>query len=163
MIRLRHLVLLAGLLVAACHDDAAKPPVAQEPPRDAVAEFCGMSMREHPGPKAQIFVQGRVAPYWFASVHDMFAFTLMPEEPRAITAIYVNDMGRARDWEHPEPGTWMVDATIPADVANNAASPVQWRWASIRLDNIVSAAVPEPASLSILGLGALSMLRRRRA
>ena len=109
MIRLRHLVLLAGLLVAACHDDAAKPPVAQEPPRDAVAEFCGMSMREHPGPKAQIFVQGRVAPYWFASVHDMFAFTLMPEEPRAITAIYVNDMGRARDWEHPEPGTW-IDA-----------------------------------------------------
>jgi copper chaperone NosL len=39
----------------------------------------------------------------------MFAFTRLPEEPRAIVAIYVNDMARARNWAHPEPGTW-IDA-----------------------------------------------------
>lgn len=108
--RLRSLVLLAGLATASCDDGgSSKMPTAQEPPPSAVAEFCGMSIQEHPGPKAQLFVKGRAAPYWFASVHDMFAFTLLPEEPRAITAIYVNDMGRAHDWEHPDPGTW-IDA-----------------------------------------------------
>lgn len=110
MKRLWHFVLLAGLVATSCDDGASsKVPVAQEPPPGAVAEFCGMSIQEHPGPKAQLFVRGRTAPYWFASVHDMFAFTLMPEEPRAITAIYVNDMGRVRNWEHPDPGTW-IDA-----------------------------------------------------
>ncbi len=39
----------------------------------------------------------------------MFAFTLLPGEPRDITAIYVNDMARAHDWDHPEAGTW-IDA-----------------------------------------------------
>lgn len=107
---LRCLVLLATLVPLAC-DDSASPrkPAAQELTSDAVAEFCGMSLQEHGGPKAQVFVKGRAAPYWFASVHDMFAFTLLPEEPRGITAIYVNDMGRVRKWERPESGTW-IDA-----------------------------------------------------
>jgi copper chaperone NosL len=109
MIRPRFLVLLAALAASACHDHASKMPAAQEIPPNAVAEFCGMSLREHSGPKAELFVKGRAAPYWFASVHDMFAFTLLPEEPRAIVAIYVSDMGRAHDWDHPEPGTW-IDA-----------------------------------------------------
>jgi copper chaperone NosL len=106
---LRFLVLLAAMTAAGCHDDASKMPAAQELPPNAVAEFCGMSLQEHPGPKAQLFVKDREAPYWFASVHDMFAFTLLPEEPQAITAIYVNDMGRVRNWNRPEPGTW-IDA-----------------------------------------------------
>lgn len=109
MMRLRVLVFLAALAAAGCRGDTSKMPTARETPPNAVAEFCGMSLQEHPGPKAQLFVKGREAPYWFASVHDMFAFTLLPEEPRAITAIYVNDMGRARNWEHPEAGTW-IDA-----------------------------------------------------
>lgn len=106
---LPRLVLLTALAASACDDGASKMPAAQEPPSSAVAEFCGLSMQEHAGPKAQLFVTGRATPYWFASVHDMFAFTLMPEEPRAIVAIYVNDMGRVHDWDHPEAGTW-IDA-----------------------------------------------------
>lgn len=109
MIWLRWGVLLSVLTTAACFDDPSsdKAPLAQEFGLGQVAEFCGMSLQEHTGPKAQIFVKDRAVPYWFASVHDMFAFTLLPEEPRAIVAIYVNDMGLARNWDHPEPGTWV--------------------------------------------------------
>lgn len=109
MMWLRWIVLLSVLATAACFDDpsADKAPPAQEFGQGQAAEFCGMSLQEHSGPKAQIFIKGRAAPYWFASVHDMFAFTLLPEEPRAIVAIYVNDMGRARNWDHPEPGIWV--------------------------------------------------------
>ena len=34
---------------------------------------------------------------------------MLQETPKAITAFYVNDMGRAKNWDQPEPGTW-VDA-----------------------------------------------------
>jgi copper chaperone NosL len=108
MRRLSVLLVLAALAVG-CDKSSRKVPQAQEMTPSAVAEFCGMSLREHAGPKAQIFVQDREAPYWFASVHDMFAFTMLPEEPRDIRVIYVSDMGRAHDWAHPEPGTW-IDA-----------------------------------------------------
>ncbi len=61
-----------------------------------------MSLSEHAGPKAQIFVRGLPDPYWFASVRDAFAFTMLQEMPKAITAIYVNDMARAKNWDQPE-------------------------------------------------------------
>lgn len=110
---------LAGLLLAGTGlilvgggrgGGPAIPPAPQEAGPDAVAEFCGMGLYEHPGPKGQIFVAGRAQPYWFSSVRETFAFTRLPEEPRDVRAIYVNDMGRAASWDRPEPGTW-VDAT----------------------------------------------------
>jgi copper chaperone NosL len=61
---------------------------------------------EHPGPKAQIFLAGRVDPLWFTQVRDAIAFTRLPAEPRDISAIWVNDMGRATNWEAPEAGAW---------------------------------------------------------
>ena len=66
-----------------------------------------MSLSEHAGPKAQIFVRGLSDPYWFATVRDAFAFIMLPEMPKAIEAIYVNDMARAKSWEQPEQGTWV--------------------------------------------------------
>jgi copper chaperone NosL len=104
----RFLVLISALMLAAC-DESPSVPAAQEPSRDAVAEFCGMSLQEHSGPKAQLFVRDRAEPYWFASVHDMFAFTFIPENQHPIVGIYVTDMGRVRNWDRPEPGTW-IDA-----------------------------------------------------
>jgi hypothetical protein len=47
---------------------------------------------DHPGPNGQIFIKGQAEPVWFASVRDTVAFTLLPEEPKDVTAIYVNDM-----------------------------------------------------------------------
>ena len=102
-------VLSAPLLAAACGEDqTAEAPPAHEITRDAVGYYCNMIVADHPGPKAQIFVAGREPPYWFSSVRDAIAFTLLPEEPRDI-ALYVNDMGRATHWDSPEPGTW-IDA-----------------------------------------------------
>ena len=39
-------------------------------------------------------------------MRDAIAFTRLPEEPRDITAIWVNDMGRTTNWEAPEAGAW---------------------------------------------------------
>ena len=63
---------------------------------------------DHDGPKGQIHLAGRDKPLWFSSVRDTLAFMRLPEEPRNIAAVYVNDMGRATDWQQPEPGTWVA-------------------------------------------------------
>lgn len=99
-------VLLAGLAAGCNNQDAAKP-APQEITEAVKAEFCGMALAEHPGPKGQLFLRGQDKPLWFASVRDTFAFTMLPEMPKNIAAIYVNDMGRVRSWATPEPGTWV--------------------------------------------------------
>ena len=71
--------------------------------------FCGMNLLEHPGPKGQIITASRIDPFWFTSVRDTVAFTLMPDQPRDIRAIYVSDMARAPSWEDPGATNW-IDA-----------------------------------------------------
>ncbi len=68
-----------------------------------------MNLIEHPGPKGQIITAGRIDPFWFTSVRDTVAFTLMPDQPRDIRAIYVSDMARAPSWEDPGATNW-IDA-----------------------------------------------------
>ncbi|MBI1207140.1 MAG: copper resistance protein CopZ [Azospirillum sp.] len=105
----RVLLVLLVVVLSACDGgpQAAAPP-PQEPGETAVGHYCGMQVTEHPGPKGQIFRRSDPAhPFWFTSVRDAIAFTLLPEEPKDISVIYVNDMGRARNWQHPEPGTWI--------------------------------------------------------
>ena len=111
----RTLALLAVALlalsgVAGCGDDdeIVAKPAAVEPTRDASGHYCGMILLDHTGPKAQVHLPDEEEPVWFSSVRDAIAFTMLPEEPRNYTAIYVNDMGVAR-WDAPEPGTW-IDA-----------------------------------------------------
>ena len=105
----RRALLFALLLLAACRRD--KDAAALPPPREvtdvSTAQFCGMALSEHAGPKAHIFVRGLPDPYWFATVRDAFAFTMLPEMPKAISAIYVSDMARAKNWDQPEPGMWV--------------------------------------------------------
>jgi len=109
--RRRDVLLGLVLLAAGCKRGASA--VAATPPHEttdrSVSQFCGMSLTEMAGPKAQVFIRGIPEPYWFGSVRDMFAFVFLPEMPKAITAIYVSDMARAKNWDQPEPGTW-VDA-----------------------------------------------------
>jgi len=101
-------LLAAGLV--GCADDeqvaAAPPPAALD--RDAIGYYCSMIVADHVGPKGQVHLSGKDEPFWFSSVRDTVAFTMLPGEPRNIAAIYVNDMGRA-SWEQPEPDTW-IDA-----------------------------------------------------
>ncbi len=109
------LATLLALAAGGCDDGpSAKAPPPLEIDASTVAEFCGMNIDEHPGPKGQIFVKDRAEPYWFASVHDLVAFTMLPEEPKNFAALYVTDMGKAKNWDHPEPGTWVEarDATF---------------------------------------------------
>ncbi|VFU10960.1 Copper-binding lipoprotein NosL (fragment) [Methylocella tundrae] len=95
---MRHIfIVLALLSLTACKEDkAADLPLPREVTDASVAQFCGMALREHAGPKAQIFVRGVADPYWFSTVRDAFAFAMLPEMPKSISAIYVNDMARAK-------------------------------------------------------------------
>ena len=105
----KSLALIMFTLVTACGpDEVIPPPIAQEITRDHIGYYCGMIVADHLGPKGQIHLAGREQAIWFTSVRDTITFTLLPEEPRNIRAIYVNDMGRA-DWNFPEAGTW-IDA-----------------------------------------------------
>jgi copper chaperone NosL len=103
--------LVVIIVLTGCNQDAADlvvpPPVALN--GDAMGIFCGMSLLEHPGPKGQIITASRIDPFWFTSVRDTVAFTLMPDQPRDIRAIYVSDMARATTWEEPGATNW-IDA-----------------------------------------------------
>ncbi|MGA7071993.1 nitrous oxide reductase accessory protein NosL, partial [Bradyrhizobium sp.] len=88
-------------------DPAADAPRPREVTDASVAQFCGMTLTEHAGPKGQIFVRGLPNPYWFATVRDAFGFTMLQETPKAISAMYVSDMARAKNWDQPEPGMWV--------------------------------------------------------
>jgi copper chaperone NosL len=104
------LFLLLATLGAGCDEKpTATAPQPHEVTADAIGRYCGMALTEHSGPKSQIFVAGIADPIWFSSVRDAIAFTLLPEEPKDIAAIYVTDIGKAKNWDQPEPGTW-VDA-----------------------------------------------------
>ncbi|KRR21462.1 copper resistance protein CopZ [Bradyrhizobium lablabi] len=104
-------VLLSAFVLMGCNQESGNkrmpPPVALN--SDAMGVFCGMNLIEHPGPKGQIITASRIDPFWFTSVRDTVAFTLMPEQPRDIRAIYVSDMAQAKSWEDPGATNW-IDA-----------------------------------------------------
>jgi copper chaperone NosL len=98
------------LLVAmtGCGDDqqAAEAPPPHELTAQAVGHYCGMTLTEHAGPKGQILLRSRDEPVWFSSARDTLAFTMLPEEPKDIRAIYVSDMGHAESWDQPGARNW---------------------------------------------------------
>ncbi|MFC4838081.1 nitrous oxide reductase accessory protein NosL [Bradyrhizobium sp. GCM10023182] len=104
-------MIVAALLLVGCNRDAGNTSMPAPFPltRDAMGVFCGMNLMEHPGPKGQIITAGRIDPFWFTSVRDTVAFTLMPDQPRDIRAIYVSDMGHAASWDDPGATNW-IDA-----------------------------------------------------
>jgi copper chaperone NosL len=92
----------APLLGCKEEKDAAVLPAPRGLTQEVAAEFCGMGLLEHPGPKAQVFLRSRPDPLWFASVRDGIAFTMLPETPKDIVVLWVSDMAASRDWERPE-------------------------------------------------------------
>ncbi|MBP7242845.1 nitrous oxide reductase accessory protein NosL [Amaricoccus sp.] len=109
------LVLLA---LAGCKEDAP-PPAAHTLTDDAIGRYCGMMLTEHEGPKGQILLEGSDEPIWFSSARDAVAFTLLPEEPKDIAAIYVSDMGAAPSWAEPGADNW-IDAKTASFVIDSA-------------------------------------------
>lgn len=112
--------LLSSMLLAGCKEPApeATPPPAAEVDDEASGYYCGMLLMDHTGPKGQVHLASRDSPIWFSSVRDTIVFLRLPEEPRDVVAVYVNDMGAATNWDHPEPGTW-IDARTAWYVLNS--------------------------------------------
>lgn len=108
---LRTALLATALLLplAACKQEKAE--VAPPPPAiltaDAIGHYCGMNLADHAGPKGQILVKGQERPIWLSSVRDTFAFTMLPEEPKEIGAIYVTDVAKAKDPAAPDMTAWV--------------------------------------------------------
>jgi copper chaperone NosL len=100
--------LIGALAVAGCDERTAQaPPAPHDLTAEAIGRYCGMNVLEHPGPKGQIILASRNDPVWFSSARDAFSFTMLPEEPKDIRAIYVSDMGQAASWEEPGAANWV--------------------------------------------------------
>lgn len=167
---------LAVLMLAAC--DKAAPPAAPPPPAEvsdeATGHYCGMLLADHEGPKGQIHLASRTGPLWFSSVRDTIAFLRLPEEAKDVVAVYVNDMGTAENWDHPEAGTWVnartawfiVDSDMRGGMGANEAVPFATEPAAeafrakhggdiARLDDIPDSYVLGPVDLTSPMPGAL--------
>jgi len=100
------LVLTSGLTGCGKEERVEIPPPASLT-QEAIGYYCNMTVSEHQGPKGQIMLKSLDKPVWFSSVRDTVAFTLLPEEPKDILAIYVTDMSKTSSWENPENGDWI--------------------------------------------------------
>ena len=132
-------VLLTPLLFAGCNE---KPAAGLPPPHkmtaDAIGHYCGMNLLEHGGPKGQILAASLIEPVWFSSVHDTIAFTMLPDEPKDIQAIYVSDMAKAPSWDKPGADNWIeartalfvIESRAKSGMGDNEAVPFSERAAA---------------------------------
>ncbi|MEX3967471.1 nitrous oxide reductase accessory protein NosL [Paraburkholderia sp. EG286B] len=98
---------LTVVLATGCRNDSRALPAPHEISDSTVSVLDGMSLKEYPGPKAQmLFADGHTD--FFCDTLGLFSVYLRPEHDRKVSAMYVQDMGAA-DWRHPE-GHW-IDAT----------------------------------------------------
>ncbi len=102
------LAMLAPIALGGCFDkEAARIPLPHRMTAEAIGHYCGMNLTEHAGPKGQIFVASLIEPVWFSSARDAIAFTMLPDEPKDVQAIYVSDMGKAKSWDKPGADNWV--------------------------------------------------------
>lgn len=102
--------LVALSLFSGCSQQEELPmPDAFTLDSEAIGRYCGMNVLEHEGPKGQIILGRIPEPIWFSSARDAVAFTMLPDEPKNIAAIYVSDMAVAESWEQPGADNW-IDA-----------------------------------------------------
>ena len=102
--------ILGIVSLTGCGEDVAQsPPTPHALTPAAIGHYCGMNVLEHAGPKGQIILASRTDPIWFSSARDAIAFTMLPEEPKDIRAIYVSDMAKAPSWKDPGANNW-IDA-----------------------------------------------------
>ena len=133
---MRHPVRAFALLLLLALLGCNEKPAAQLPPphgmtAELIGHYCGMNVLEHPGPKGQIFVASLIEPVWFSSARDTIAFTMLPDEPKDIQAIYVSDMGKAPSWEKPGEDNWVearkavfvIGSSVKGGMGNKEAVP----------------------------------------
>ena len=107
------LLALSLVALAACREDSASaPPAPVTMTAEAVGHYCQMNLLEHPGPKAQVHLDGIPWPLYFSQVRDAAAYQRMPEQSHMIAVIYVSDMGAAgATWEDPGADNWILADT----------------------------------------------------
>ncbi len=102
-------LLIPLIFLAACKEDTASltlpDPLALT--EEAAGHYCQMVILEHQGPKAQVHLDGFLAPLWFSQVRDGIAYLKSPEQSAEILVLYVNDMGLAVSWEEPGIDNWI--------------------------------------------------------
>lgn len=108
MKRVFPLLLILG--ISACKQDVAQDITPLDMTAETLGHFCQMNLTEHPGPKAQVHLEGMPGmPLYFSQVRDGIAYTRMPEQSHPILALYVNDMGaKGATWDDPGPGNWIL-------------------------------------------------------
>lgn len=106
---MNRLIPLVFLALAACKEEVATLPAPVSMTAEAVGHYCQMDLLEHPGPKAQVHLDGMPYPLFFSQVRDALAYQRMPEQSHAIVAIFVNDMAVAPSWEDTGADNW-IDA-----------------------------------------------------
>lgn len=109
--RLTFLAALAALLLAGC-GPSETPSGAAAPVEISQGTSCsldGMLLADYPGPKAQIHYAGKAEPDFFCDTIEMFHIYLNPEQVRAVSGLFVQDMGKA-DWDNPR-GNWIEART----------------------------------------------------
>lgn len=99
--------LFAVFVLPGCKEKQAAAPPPIKLTQQAIGHYCGMNLLEHSGPKGQIFAASLIEPVWFSSARDAIAFTMLPDEPKDIQAIYVSDMGKAASWDNPGADNWV--------------------------------------------------------
>lgn len=99
------------LILAACKTPLAQDTAPVELTAETTGHFCQMNLLDHPGPKAQVHLQGLPGtPLFFSQVRDAIAYQRLPEQSHPILAIQVNDMGApGASWQDPGQGNW-IDA-----------------------------------------------------
>ena len=124
----RAVLALALLGLAACRTEEAALPDPVPMTEEAVGYYCQMDLFEHPGPKAQVHLDGVPRPIFFSQVRDAVAYQRMPEQSSLISAVYVNDMGApGATWDQPGAENWILaDAAFyvgGSDTAGGMGAP----------------------------------------
>lgn len=104
---MKKLLLIALLALPACREESAALPEPVAMTASAIGHYCQMNVLEHPGPKAQIHLEGVLQPLFFSQVRDGLAYARMPEQDYPILVTYVSDMDKAPDWEDPGAENWL--------------------------------------------------------
>lgn len=113
-------VAVLALLAGCTGKEEVPPPAPFALTDEAMGRYCGMNVLEHAGPKGQIILTHLPdEPIWFSSARDAIAFTMLPDEPKNIAAIYVSDMAVAPSWEEPGAENW-IDARTAFYVIGSA-------------------------------------------
>ncbi len=82
------------LVFSGCTEGDVVKPLPVELTRGHACAVCGMITVDFPGAKAQIHYRNGKVDTFCCTLH-MFSFYLQPDRPPNITAVYVNDMGKA--------------------------------------------------------------------